>query len=50
MRHKPVLIKEVIENIDLKDGDTYLDLTLGSAGHSQAVCSLGLKNLTIIGL
>lgn len=50
MRHKPVLLKEVIENLNLKDGNTFLDLTLGSAGHSEAVCKLGLKDLTIIGL
>jgi len=50
MRHKPVLLKEVIENLNLKEGDTFLDLTLGSAGHSQAVCKLGIKDLTIIGL
>jgi len=50
MRHKPVLLKEVIENLELKEGGIYLDLTLGSAGHSQAVCKLGLKNLTIVGI
>lgn len=50
MRHKSVLLKEVIENLDLKDGDVFLDLTLGSAGHSQAVSKLGIKNLTIIGI
>jgi 16S rRNA (cytosine1402-N4)-methyltransferase len=50
MRHKPVLLKEVIENVNLKDGDVFVDMTLGSAGHSHAVCSLGLKNLTLIGI
>jgi 16S rRNA (cytosine1402-N4)-methyltransferase len=50
MRHQSVLLQEVIENLNLKDGDIYLDLTLGSAGHSQAVCGLGINNLTIIGL
>lgn len=50
MRHKSVLLKEVIENLDLKDNAIFLDLTLGSAGHSQAVCKLGLKNLTIVGI
>ena len=50
MRHKPVLLKEVIENLNLKEGDIFVDCTLGSAGHSQAVSKLGIKNLTIIGL
>ncbi len=50
MRHKSVLLKEVIENIQLTHGATYVDLTLGSAGHAQAVCQLGLKDLTIVGV
>lgn len=50
MRHKPVLLKEVIENVALKDGDVFVDMTLGSAGHSSAVCKLGLKDLTIVGV
>jgi 16S rRNA (cytosine1402-N4)-methyltransferase len=50
MRHKPVLLKEVIENLQLKEGATFLDLTLGSAGHSQEVCKLGIKDLTLIGV
>ncbi len=50
MRHKSVLLQEVITNLNLTDGATYLDLTLGSAGHAQAVCTLGHKSLTIIGV
>jgi 16S rRNA (cytosine1402-N4)-methyltransferase len=50
MRHKPVLLKEIIENLNLKDNGIYLDLTLGSAGHCEAVCKLGLRNLTIVGI
>jgi 16S rRNA (cytosine1402-N4)-methyltransferase len=50
MRHKSVLLQEVISNLNLTDNATYLDLTLGSAGHAQAVCTLGYKNLTIIGV
>jgi len=50
MRHKSVLLKETITNLQLADNSIYLDLTLGSAGHAQAVCALGLKDLTIIGV
>ena len=50
MRHTSVLLQETISNLKLVDNSIYLDLTLGSAGHSQAVCSLGLKNLTLIGV
>jgi 16S rRNA (cytosine1402-N4)-methyltransferase len=50
MRHKSVLLHEVISNLQLADNSTYVDLTLGSAGHAQAVCTLGLKGLTIVGV
>jgi len=50
MRHKSVLLHEVISNLNLKDNSKYLDLTLGSAGHAQAVCTAGYKDLTIIGV
>jgi len=50
MRHKSVLLQEVISGLQLSDNSTYLDLTLGSAGHAQAVCSLGLTGLTIVGV
>lgn len=34
MIHKPVLLKEVIENLNLKPGMTVVDGTLGAGGHS----------------
>jgi len=50
MRHKSVLLHEVIKNLNLTDNSVYMDLTLGSAGHAQAVCTLGLKDLTVVGI
>jgi 16S rRNA (cytosine1402-N4)-methyltransferase len=35
--HQSVLLKEVIEGLDLQDGDVYLDATVGSGGHMLAV-------------
>lgn len=35
--HKPVLLKEVIEGLNIKDNGVYLDLTLGRAGHSSEI-------------
>jgi 16S rRNA (cytosine1402-N4)-methyltransferase len=50
MRHETVLLNEVIENLKINDGGVFVDLTLGSAGHSQAVSKLNIKNLTIVGI
>lgn len=45
--HKPVLLKEVIENLDVKEGKSYIDATLGDAGHTLEILRLGGKVLGI---
>ena len=35
--HKPVLLSKVIECLNPKDGETYLDLTAGYAGHANEI-------------
>jgi 16S rRNA (cytosine1402-N4)-methyltransferase len=35
--HKPVLLDEVLESLDLAPGRTYCDATLGDGGHSMAL-------------
>ena len=37
--HKPVLLKEVIENLNIQDGGTYIDCTFGAGGYSEAILS-----------
>ena len=32
--HKPVLLAEVLEGLKVKQGDKYIDATLGGGGHS----------------
>ena len=32
--HEPVLLQETLQALDLKAGETYVDCTLGGAGHS----------------
>ena len=47
-KHIPVLLNEVIEGLDIKADGTYLDLTLGRAGHSSEILSrLSPKGLLI---
>lgn len=35
--HKPVLLNETIDSIQVKEGGTYLDVTLGGGGHSLLI-------------
>ena len=35
--HKPVLLSEVLESLDPKVGESYLDLTAGYAGHASKI-------------
>ena len=35
--HKPVLVREVVEALNIKTDGTYLDATLGRGGHSLAI-------------
>jgi 16S rRNA (cytosine1402-N4)-methyltransferase len=48
MIHKPVLLNESIENLNLKPGAVYFDGTLGGAGHSEKVCSDFNKKVKVI--
>ena len=50
MRHIPVLLHESLEGLNLKDGDIFLDGTLGSAGHSLAVAEKFGDEVEIIGI
>ncbi len=47
-RHIPVLLSECIDALDLASGDTYVDATLGFAGHSyEAAQRLGRDGMLI---
>jgi len=50
MSHKPVLLNEVIESLQVKDNEVFVDLTLGNAGHTKAIIDTGVKNLTVVGI
>lgn len=44
MRHTPVLLNEVIENLNLKKGAKVIDCTMGDGGHSEAILEkIGLR-------
>jgi 16S rRNA (cytosine1402-N4)-methyltransferase len=39
--HKPVLLKETIENLEIKEGAKYIDSTLGDGGHTLEILKKG---------
>ncbi|HBM46081.1 MAG: ribosomal RNA small subunit methyltransferase H [Parcubacteria group bacterium GW2011_GWF2_38_76] len=50
MAHIPVLLKEVIDGLELKPGMIALDGTLGGAGHSKKICEAIGKDGILIGI
>ena len=47
--HVPVLLHEVIDMLNIRDGGIYVDLTLGRAGHASEVLKL-IPNGQLIGI
>ncbi len=45
--HKPVLLKEVIEYLEVKPGEKYIDATVGGGGHSVEILKLGGELLAL---
>ncbi|MCF7865038.1 MAG: 16S rRNA (cytosine(1402)-N(4))-methyltransferase RsmH [Candidatus Pacebacteria bacterium] len=43
MRHKPVLLQEILENLNLPKGGVYIDCNLGDGGHTQAVIEAAIE-------
>ena len=50
VEHVPVMVKEVISYMNLKDGGFYLDGTLGLGGHSIAMLKEKRGRINILGL
>lgn len=48
--HRPILVKEVLEALDLKAGMVGLDATLGFGGHAQELLKLILPGGRLIGI
>lgn len=49
-RHIPVLLKEAIESLYLKNGDTVVDATLGGGGHTREILKHVLPRGRVIAL
>lgn len=48
--HVSVLLHECIEQLNIKENGTYVDCTLGGAGHSYEICSKLSENGKLIGI
>ena len=48
-QHTPVLLKEIIQNLNIKENGIYVDGTLGGAGHSKEIARR-LKTGKLIGI
>lgn len=49
-KHKPVLLAECIEGLNIKQNGIYVDGTLGGAGHSKEIAKRLSKDGTLIGI
>ena len=50
MVHIPVLVEEILEILLGNGGDTYIDCTLGTGGHSLEILSQSPDNVHVIGI
>ncbi len=50
MRHTPVLLKQVIDDLAIKKGSIFVDCNLGDGGHSEEVLKRTKGEVTIIGI
>ena len=50
VRHTPVLLKEVIEGLALREGDIVVDATFGDGGHAREICKKIGTSGALIGL
>lgn len=49
-KHKPVMLEECIEGLDIKQNGIYVDGTLGGAGHSKEILKRLSKDGLLIGI
>lgn len=50
MSHQPVLLKEIIEGLALRGGETVVDATVNRGGHARALCEIIGPRGRLIGL
>lgn len=48
--HTPVLVREVVEGLEVKPGGRYIDCTAGTAGHARALLDRSSPDGTLLGI
>ena len=48
--HIPVMMREVLEALDVQQGGRYVDCTLGGAGHAEAILDRAAPGGTLLGI
>jgi len=48
--HNPVLVKEVLQYLDLQSGETFVDCTFGFGGHAKAILEKTGGEVKVIGI
>jgi 16S rRNA (cytosine1402-N4)-methyltransferase len=49
-QHIPVMLREVLEALDVQPGGRYVDCTLGGAGHAEAILQQSQPGGTLLGI
>ena len=49
-KHEPIMLKECLENLNIKENGIYVDGTLGGAGHSSKILESLSENGKLIGI
>ena len=47
-KHIPVLLGEIVDALELQDGETYVDGTFGAGGYSRAILNAANCNIVAI--
>lgn len=50
VRHTPVLVEEVVDSLDIRDGGAYIDCTAGEGGHAEAVLHRAAGGARLLGV
>ena len=50
VRHKPVMVDEVLNALGIKSGGRYIDCTVGEGGHASAILGAADSDSKLLGL